>query len=74
MDRFYYRIEKARLSIKPEDYAARLNNGDDLKEDCPYGENYEVEPIKFVGENTPSKAKKNGRKRSKKNTIRLISM
>lgn len=58
LDRFYYRLEKARLSIRPEDYAKRITEGDDLQEDSPYGEDYQPKEMKFVGENVPASKKR----------------
>ena len=51
ISRFYYQIEKSRLAIRPEDYAKALANGVDLSEDSPYGINYQVDRIKFLGDN-----------------------
>jgi len=48
VNRFYYQIEQARSSIKPEDYAQRLLDGDDLRADSPYGISYAVDKIKFL--------------------------
>ena len=48
--RFYYNIEKDRSSVRPEDYAERLEGGDDLRSDNPYGVNYVVDSIKFLGD------------------------
>jgi len=41
--KFYYKIEQARLSVRPEDYAKALSEGDDLRVDNPYGVNYNVD-------------------------------
>lgn len=51
--RVYYRIEESRLAIRPEDYARRLAEGDDLSDDNPYGSNYIVSKLKFAGERIP---------------------
>jgi hypothetical protein len=53
MRRIYHRIEESRLMIKPEDYARRLESGDDLSEDSPYGSNYVVGKIRFIGDKIP---------------------
>lgn len=53
VDRFYYQIEQSRLAISPEDYAKALNGGADLRGDNPYGVNYVVGKIKFVGDHIP---------------------
>ncbi len=58
LDRFYYRLEKARLSIRPEDYAKRITEGDDLQEDGAYGEDYQPVEMKFIGENEPISKKR----------------
>ena len=55
LNRFYYRIERARLALRSEDYARRISDGDDLNEDNPYGTDYKIEPITFVGEAKPKK-------------------
>jgi hypothetical protein len=47
--RLRYRVEEKRLGIRPEDYAKRLAQGDDLAEDSPYGPTYRVSKIKFKG-------------------------
>lgn len=47
--RLRYRVEEKRLGIRPEDYAKRLAQGDDLAEDSPYGPTYRVSRIKFKG-------------------------
>lgn len=51
--RFYYQIEQSRLAIKPEDYARLLNAGDTLRGDNPYGVDYMVDKISFVGDHLP---------------------
>lgn len=48
--RFYYKLEEARNSIRPEDYSKSLANGDDLADDNPYGKGYVVDKIKFLGD------------------------
>lgn len=53
VSRFYYQIEQSRLALKAEDYAKALSGGDDLRADNPYGVNYEVDKIKFVGDHVP---------------------
>ena len=53
IDRMYHRIEQSRLAIKPEDYAKRIQAGEDLREDSPYGRDYAVNRIKFVGDAIP---------------------
>ena len=58
LDRFYYRLEKARLSIRPEDYAKRITEGDDLQEDGAYGEDYQPKTMGFVGEDVPTSKKR----------------
>ena len=54
--RFYYQIEQARLSIRPEDYAKRLSDGDTLAGDSPYPVGYVVDRIKFEGDSLPNEA------------------
>lgn len=56
MARFYYQIERSRLAIRPEDYAQKLAEGDSLRGDNPYGVNYIVDRIKFVGDELPKDA------------------
>jgi hypothetical protein len=53
VSRFYYHIEQSRLAIRPEDYAKRLADGDDLSSDSPYGINYRVNKITFAGDKIP---------------------
>jgi hypothetical protein len=50
--KLYYRVEETRLKLRPEDYASRLLTGSKLEEDNPYGD-YQIEPIRFVGNATP---------------------
>lgn len=53
--RIYYRVEESRLAIRPEDYARRLLEGDQLKEDTPYGADYPVvQKLSFVGKTIPN--------------------
>ena len=53
ISRFYHAIEQSRLAIRPEDYAKALANGDDLRGDSPYGVNYSIQMIKFIGDSRP---------------------
>jgi hypothetical protein len=46
----YHRLEEARLSIRPEDYAKTLAGGDDLMADSPYGDLYAIQRIKLIGD------------------------
>jgi hypothetical protein len=46
----YSRIEKDRRAEKPEDIIKRINEGDSLSEFSPYGEDYEVDKMKFKGD------------------------
>ena len=50
VSRFYYKIEQSRLAIRPEDYAKKLSEGDDLRSDNPYQVNYVVDKIRFLGD------------------------
>lgn len=50
ISRFYYQIEQSRLAVRPEDYANKLNKDNDLRGDSPYGVNYTVQQLKFVGD------------------------
>jgi len=50
VNRFYYNIEQARLAVRPENYAQALNDGSDLRGDNPYGVNYVVDKIRFLGD------------------------
>jgi hypothetical protein len=51
VSRFYYKIEMSRLAIRPEDYSLAIKEGDDFRGDNPYGVNYIVDKIKFIGDN-----------------------
>jgi len=53
VSRFYYQIEQSRLAIRPEDYAHALADGDDLRRDCPYGVNFTIQQLRFVGDKLP---------------------
>lgn len=50
VSRFYYKIEQSRLAIKPEDYASAFSSGEDLRADNPYGVNYVIDKIRFLGD------------------------
>lgn len=50
VSRFYYQIEQSRLAIRPEDYAKSIANGDDFRADSPYGMNFVIDKIKFLGD------------------------
>jgi hypothetical protein len=54
ISRFYYQIEQSRLSVRPEDYAKRLGEGDDLRGDNPYSVSYTVQQLKFTGDKKPN--------------------
>ena len=54
LSRFYYQIEQSRLAIRPEDYAKALNEGSDLRADNPYGVNFAVDKIRFIGDEEPA--------------------
>lgn len=49
-NRFYYKIEEARSSVMPEDYARALTDGDTLDEDSPYQAGYVIDKIRFLGD------------------------
>ena len=57
--RIYYRVEESRLAIRPEEYAQRISEGDDLQEDNPYG-GYKPDKIKFIGDKVPTKKRRDG--------------
>ncbi len=50
--KLYSRIEDARLTLQPEDYAKRFMAGDKLKDDNPYGD-YTVDDIEYEGSEIP---------------------
>lgn len=50
--KLYSRIEDARLTLQPEDYARRFIAGDKLQDDNPYGD-YDVDDIEYEGNEVP---------------------
>lgn len=55
ISRFYYQIEQSRNAVRPEDFAKRLNDGDDLSGESVYGAGYTAKQLKFVGKESPKK-------------------
>lgn len=51
--RFYRQIEVSRASVKPEDYARALSDGDELRGDSPYPIDYVPEKLSFIGSENP---------------------
>lgn len=51
----YQNLEQRRRAVRPEDIAKRLkdNPSDKLDDFSPYGEDYQVEPLKFIGDEPP---------------------
>ena len=48
--RFYWKIEEARLSNRPEDMAIAINNGETFNSDSPYPVAYTPEKPRFLGD------------------------
>jgi len=50
----YQRLEERRAQVRPEDLVKRISEGSKLKDYSPYGDDYDVEPMKFMGDSEPS--------------------
>lgn len=46
----YQRLEERRIQVRPEDLVKRIAEGSKLKDFSPYGEDYDVEPMKYKGD------------------------
>lgn len=53
LDRLYYKSAQELIRLRPEAYAKRIINGDELNEDSPYGSKYKVKKPKFAGSKIP---------------------
>lgn len=51
--RLYQKIEQRRVQVRPEDFVARLTEGDDLSDGSPYGK-YKVDKMKFIDDELPA--------------------
>jgi len=49
----YEQAELQELDFSPEHIALKLADGEDLKDYSPYGEEYEIDEIKFIGDEAP---------------------